>query len=68
MPLASAPRLICLEDANTEGVVGGLLGARIGVVQTFWAATVGMAVATLPVLFSPLARLRELPETAATGC
>ncbi len=43
-------------------VIGGLLGARIGLVPTLWISTAGAGAAALPVLFSPLTRMRELPD------
>jgi predicted MFS family arabinose efflux permease len=42
-------------------LVGGLLGSRIGVLPTLWLATAGVSLASLPVLFSPLSRMRDLP-------
>jgi hypothetical protein len=44
------------------GAAGGFLGAAIGVVPTFWVAAAGTALAALPVLFSPLAGMRDLPR------
>lgn len=44
------------------GLLGGFLGAHLGVVETLWIGVAGGAVATLPVLLSPLARMRELPR------
>jgi MFS family permease len=42
-------------------VVGGLLGSWIGILPTLWLATGGVSLAALPVLFSPLSRMRDLP-------
>ncbi|MGN8246513.1 MFS transporter [Cellulomonas soli] len=43
------------------GLLGGWLGTVLGPVPTLWVATVGTALAALPVLLSPLVHLRELP-------
>ncbi|MCF6424417.1 MFS transporter [Amycolatopsis tucumanensis] len=43
------------------GLAGGLLGELIGVRSTVWAGCALMAVTMLPVLFSPLRRMRDLP-------
>ncbi|MFF0432193.1 MFS transporter [Streptomyces sp. NPDC004327] len=48
-------------------LLGGLLGAALGLQPTLWVATVGTLLAVLWVLPSPLARLRELPERAPVG-
>ncbi|MER7515772.1 MFS transporter [Streptomyces sp. NPDC126499] len=45
-------------------LVGGLLGAGLGLRPTLWIATAGAVFAVLWVLPSPLPRLRELPEKA----
>jgi predicted MFS family arabinose efflux permease len=44
------------------GLVGGVLGARLGVLPTIWIAAVGQLAAALPVLHSPLVRMRDLPR------
>ncbi|GAA3395746.1 MFS transporter [Streptomyces roseoviridis] len=46
-------------------LVGGLLGAGLGLRPTLWIATVGAVFAVLWVLPSPLSRLRDLPEKAS---
>ena len=43
------------------GLIGGFLGTHVGVVETLWIALAGTALGSLPVLLSPLARMRELP-------
>lgn len=43
------------------GLLGGWLGTALGPVPTLWVATAGTALAALPVVLSPLVRLRELP-------
>ncbi|NLF05586.1 MAG: MFS transporter [Actinomycetales bacterium] len=42
-------------------LLGGWFGTALGVVPTLWIAVVGSALAALPVLLSPLIRMRELP-------
>lgn len=46
-------------------LVGGALGASIGVRPTLWVATVGALAGSLLLLPSPVVGLRELPEEAA---
>lgn len=46
------------------GLLGGWLGHVFGVLPTLWIAAGGTALSVLPVLFSPLIRLRELPRPA----
>ena len=43
-------------------LIGGALGTVLGVQPALWIATVGAVAGTLWVLFSPIARMRELPE------
>jgi len=45
-------------------LMGGLLGAEIGVRETLWIATVGAIAGVLWLLPSPIMSMRELPETA----
>jgi len=47
------------------GLLGGLLGTHLGVVPTLWVSVAGTALAVLPVLVSPLARMRDLPTGVA---
>jgi MFS family permease len=49
------------------GLVGGLLGGAIGVLPTIWIAAVGQLAAALPVLLSPLLRMRDLPRELEAG-
>jgi MFS family permease len=44
-------------------LMGGLLGAEIGVRNTLWIATVGAIAGVLWLLPSPIMKMRELPET-----
>lgn len=46
------------------GLIGGVLGERLGVVPTLWIAVAGLAVAAIPVVASPLWRMRTLPGPA----
>lgn len=43
-------------------LLGGWLGMQLGVVATLWVAVAGALVAALPVLISPMVRMRELPS------
>jgi MFS family permease len=49
------------------GIIGGVLGTVIGVRPTLLVAAIGGSLAFLPVLLSPLRRLRELPSYAEPG-
>lgn len=42
--------------------VGGLVGAQYGVLTALWLGVAGQSLAVLPVLVSPLVRLRDLPR------
>ena len=44
------------------GFLGGVLGSWLGIVPTLWVAVGGGALAALPVLASPLIRMRDLPR------
>jgi MFS family permease len=44
------------------GLLGGVLGSTIGVRPTLLVAAIGSVLPVLPVFFSPLRRLRELPS------
>jgi MFS family permease len=44
------------------GLIGGVLGQQLGVRETVWVGMAGGCVAFLPVFFSPLRRMRELPS------
>jgi MFS family permease len=46
-------------------LLGGVLGADLGIVPTLWIATAGTALAVMPVLLSPLARMRDIPDVVA---
>jgi predicted MFS family arabinose efflux permease len=48
-------------------VLGGLLGGAIGLRETIVMAALGSLLASLPVLLSPLPRLRQLPKPASVA-
>ena len=41
--------------------IGGVVGSAVGPRNVFWIGVVGAALAALPVVFSPLIRMRDLP-------
>jgi predicted MFS family arabinose efflux permease len=43
------------------GFVGGVLGTAVGVRETLWIAAIGGMLGFLPVFFSPLRTMRQLP-------
>jgi predicted MFS family arabinose efflux permease len=43
------------------GLLGGVLGKYLGVRPALWVAAVGGVLTFLPVFFSPLRTMRELP-------
>ncbi|HQY34250.1 MAG TPA: MFS transporter [Actinotalea sp.] len=51
------------------GLLGGWLGTHLGVVPTLWVAVGLTAASALPVVFSPLMRMRDLavPDSAQPG-
>jgi hypothetical protein len=44
------------------GLIGGALGSWLGIVPTLWIAAAGNLLAALPVVLSPLLRMRDLPD------
>ncbi len=42
--------------------LGGVIGSRYGVLTALWVGVAGQAAAALPVLLSPLVRMRDLPR------
>jgi hypothetical protein len=44
------------------GILGGWLGTQIGVVPTLWVCVGGALLSTIPVVFSPLLGMRDLPR------
>lgn len=57
-------RLINFGAVPLGALAGGGLAATIGLRETLWVGAVGASVAFLPLLFSPVRALRELPEPA----
>ncbi|MEV4507330.1 MFS transporter [Dactylosporangium sp. NPDC049525] len=49
------------------GLVGGLLGAAIGVHPTIWLACAGELLSVVPLVLSPLRKLRELTSAPSAG-
>ena len=49
------------------GLAGGLLGTAIGVHPTIWVACTGMLISVVPLLLSPLRKLRELTSAPSAG-
>ena len=47
------------------GLIGGFLGTHLGVLETLWISLAGTAASSLPVLLSPLVRMRDLPGADA---
>jgi MFS family permease len=44
------------------GLIGGVLGQQVGVREAVWIGMIGCCLAFLPVFFSPLRTMRELPR------
>ncbi len=49
------------------GLVGGLLGEWLGVHRTLWIGCAGMLISVLPLVLSPLRKLRELASAPSAG-
>ncbi|NEA17569.1 MFS transporter [Streptomyces halstedii] len=49
------------------GLLGGVLGGWIGVRATLWVSCAALALASLPLVLSPLRTLREFPEVREEG-
>lgn len=54
-------RFIVWGSLPLGGLLGGLLGTQLGVLPTLWIAVGGTLLSAVPVLFSPLVRMRDLP-------
>jgi predicted MFS family arabinose efflux permease len=59
----AAARWIVWGTMPIGGIIGGALGAAIGVRSTLWIAFAGSWSAGFWVLFSPLRQMRDVPET-----
>jgi MFS family permease len=46
------------------GLTGGLLGTAIGLRASLWIGAIGYTLSVIPILLSPLPRLRDLPSRA----
>jgi hypothetical protein len=54
-------RLIVWGTIPVGAMIGGVLGTIFGLVPVLWLAAIGGSLAFLPVLFSPVRSLREIP-------
>ena len=62
----TASHRFLVQGAGALGaLLGGFLGARIGLRPTLWLCSLGLLLGLLPVIFSPLRRVRDMP-TAPT--
>ncbi len=48
-------------------LLGGALGSTIGLRETLWIGTIGASFTILPVLFSPVRTLTEIPSCRGPG-
>jgi len=60
-------RFIVFGTMPLGGLLGGVLGDWFGVLPAMWVAAAGGFVACLPVLLSPLVRMRDLPDEWDAG-
>jgi hypothetical protein len=60
----SVMRFIVWGTIPLGSLAGGALGSRIGLHSTIWIGAIGTCLPVLPVLFSPVRSIRELPEVA----
>jgi MFS family permease len=63
----SVMRFIVWGTIPLGALAGGALGSRIGLHSTIWIGAIGTCLPVLPVLFSPVRSIRELPEVADEG-
>jgi hypothetical protein len=57
-------RLIVWGTIPIGAMIGGILGTVFGLVPVLWVAAIGGSISFLPVLFSPVRTLREIPAQA----
>jgi MFS family permease len=57
-------RLIVWGTIPIGAVIGGVLGTVFGLVPVLWVSAIGASLSFLPVLFSPVRNLREIPAQA----
>ncbi|SCX59856.1 Predicted arabinose efflux permease, MFS family [Klenkia marina] len=55
-------RFVVFGTMPLGGLLGGVLGTAVGVVPALWVAVAGQLLAALPVVASPLLRMRDLPD------
>jgi hypothetical protein len=55
-------RFIVFGTQPLGALLGGALGSWIGILPTLWISVAAAGLAALPVLFSPLIRMRDLPD------
>ncbi|KQS69848.1 MFS transporter [Modestobacter sp. Leaf380] len=60
-------RFLVFGTMPVGGLLGGVLGTAVGVVPALWVAVAGQLLAALPVLLSPLAGMRDLPDEWDAG-
>jgi MFS family permease len=57
-------RLIVWGTIPIGALIGGILGTVFGLVPVLWVSAIGASLSFLPVLFSPVRNLREIPAQA----
>jgi predicted MFS family arabinose efflux permease len=62
---AGARRLVHLGAVPVGSFAGGIMASTIGLHQTLWIGAIGATVAFLPLFFSPVRKLREVPDAPA---
>jgi predicted MFS family arabinose efflux permease len=62
---AGARRLVNLGTVPLGSLAGGGLAATIGLHETLWVGAIGATLAFLPIFFSPIRTLREVPDVPA---
>jgi predicted MFS family arabinose efflux permease len=62
---AGARRLVNLGAVPVGSFAGGIMASTIGPHETLWIGAIGATVAFLPLFFSPVRKLREVPDAPA---
>ena len=65
--MTATVRFVAWSTLPFGAVVGGILGSTIGLLPTLWIAAVGIVLSTIPIAFSPLRGLREIPALPEAG-